>query len=96
MKQQQIVEEVVMRGLRPRFPPGAPRGYVELAQACWSGAATSRPTFDAVSLHMRRVVQNRLYTPYVTVYSVISLPKIPYSLRIHMVLANPTYAHPCF
>ncbi|KAF5831320.1 kinase-like domain-containing protein [Dunaliella salina] len=48
MKQQQIVEEVVMRGLRPRFPPGTPRGYAELAQACWSGAATSRPSFEEV------------------------------------------------
>jgi len=48
MKQQQIVEEVVMRGLRPRFPSGTPRGYAELAQACWSGAATSRPSFEEV------------------------------------------------
>ena len=28
-----------------------------------------------------------------TVYSVISLPKIPYIHRIHMVLANPMYIH---
>jgi len=37
-----------------------------------------------------RVGQNRIYTPYMTVHLVISLPKIPYVHRIHMVLANPT------
>jgi len=46
MKQQQLVEEVVMRGLRPKFPSHAPPAYVALAQACWSGSAQARPTFD--------------------------------------------------
>jgi len=41
---------------------------------------------------MLRVGQNRIYTPYMTVYLVISLPKIPYVNRVYMVLANPTYA----
>ena len=41
---------------------------------------------------MRRVGQNRIYTPYLTVYLVISLQKIPYTHRIYMVLSNPTYA----
>ena len=36
------------------------------------------------------VGQNRIYTPYLTVYLVISLPKIPYLHRIYMVLANPS------
>ena len=36
-----------------------------------------------------RVGQNRIYTPYMTVYLVILLPKIPYIHRIYMVLANP-------
>ena len=40
---------------------------------------------------MTRVGQNRIYTPYMTVYLVISLPKLPYIHRIYMVLANPTY-----
>jgi hypothetical protein len=31
---------------------------------------------------MYRVGQNRIYTPYMTVYLVISLPKIPYIHRI--------------
>lgn len=48
MKQQQLVEEVVMRGLRPKFPSHAPPAYVNLAQACWSGSAQARPTFDEV------------------------------------------------
>ena len=36
-----------------------------------------------------RVGQNRIYTPYMTVYMVSSLPKIPYTHRKYMVLANP-------
>ena len=40
---------------------------------------------------IHRVGQNRIYTPYMTVYLVISLPKIPYIHRIYMVLANPSY-----
>jgi hypothetical protein len=42
---------------------------------------------------MVRVGQNHIYTvyAYMTVYLVISLPKIPYIHRICMVLANPIY-----
>ena len=40
---------------------------------------------------MTRVGQKRIYAPYRTVYSVISLPKILYIHRIYMVLANPTH-----
>jgi hypothetical protein len=36
-----------------------------------------------------RAGRNRIYTPYMTVYMVMSLPKIPYAQRIYMVLANP-------
>jgi hypothetical protein len=42
---------------------------------------------------MYRVGQNRVYTPYMTVALMISLPKIPYIHRIYMVLANPNYVH---
>jgi hypothetical protein len=38
-----------------------------------------------------RFGQNRIYTPYMTVYLVISLPKIPCIHRIYMVLANPIF-----
>jgi len=44
------------------------------------------------SCFMLKVGQNRIYTPYMTVYLVISLPKIPYIHRIYMVLANPIHA----
>jgi hypothetical protein len=46
---------------------------------------------------MFRVGQNRIYTPYITVYWMISLPKIPYIYRIYMVLANPSFviSYPC-
>jgi len=43
-------------------------------------------------LHVPRLDQNRLKTPYMTVYLVNSLPKTPYIHRIHMVLNNPTHA----
>jgi hypothetical protein len=42
------------------------------------------------SIRIRRVGQNRIYASYMTVYLVISLPKLPYTHRIYMVLANPT------
>jgi hypothetical protein len=45
---------------------------------------------SAMAAQIRRVGQNRIYIPYMTVYFVISLPKIPYINRIYMVLANPT------
>jgi len=38
---------------------------------------------------MHRVGQNRIYTPYMTVYLVISLPRLLYIHPIYMVLANP-------
>jgi len=55
----------------------------------WVGAGKEKTT-QAVKTtpHINRVVQNRIYTPYMTVYLVISLPKIPYIHRIYMVLAN--------
>jgi hypothetical protein len=52
------------------------------------------PILDATGLlilHIRRVGQNRIYTPYMTVYLIESLPKIPYIHRIYMAMANPTY-----
>ena len=41
--------------------------------------------------NMSRVGQNRIYTPYMTVYLVIFLPKKPYTHRIYMVLASPKH-----
>jgi len=41
---------------------------------------------------MPRVGQNRIYTPCITIYLVVSLSKIPYIHCIYMVLANPNYA----
>ena len=44
-----------------------------------------------VVLVISRVGQNRIIYTEMTVYLVISLPKIPYIHRIYMVLANPSY-----
>jgi len=38
---------------------------------------------------MTRAGQNHILTPYMTINLVVSLPKTPYTHRIHMVLANP-------
>jgi len=38
-----------------------------------------------------RVGQNRVYTPYMTVYLVISRPNEPYIHRLYTVLANPSH-----
>ena len=48
-----------------------------------------------MTLYINRVGQNRIHTPYMTVYLVISLPKILYIHRIYMVLANPTHKLMC-
>jgi hypothetical protein len=40
---------------------------------------------------MFRVGQNRIYAPYMTLYLVISLPRIPYIHRIYMAPANPPH-----
>jgi hypothetical protein len=42
----------------------------------------------AVYRYIHRVGQIHIYTPYITVYLVISLPKTPYMHRIYTVLAN--------
>jgi hypothetical protein len=42
----------------------------------------------AMILIMFRVGQNRLHAPYMTVYSVISLPEIPCIHHLYMVLAT--------
>jgi hypothetical protein len=44
----QVVEEVVLRGLRPCFPVGTPPGYAQLAASCWHATAGARPTFQEV------------------------------------------------
>jgi len=37
------------------------------------------------------IIHVYVYTPYMTVYLVIFLPKLPYMHRISMVLADPTH-----
>lgn len=48
MSQQKVVEEVVLRGLRPSFPVGTPLGYTQLACSCWHATAGQRPTFQEI------------------------------------------------
>jgi hypothetical protein len=55
------------------------------------------PSYTAAwTLHLtHRVGQNRIYTPYMTVCMVISLPKIPYIHRIHLYMygSGQPYLH---
>ena len=44
---------------------------------------------QGVGQRLCRVGQNRTYIPYMTVYLVISLQKLPYIHRIYMVLGQP-------
>ncbi|KAG1656207.1 hypothetical protein FOA52_011337 [Chlamydomonas sp. UWO 241] len=55
-KQIDIVEEVVMNGLRPRFPVHAPPPYARLAQTCWRGNAHTRPTFPSVVQYLNAML----------------------------------------
>jgi serine/threonine protein kinase len=43
-----IIENVARHGMRPRFPAGAPRAYIDLAAACWAHDPAVRPPFDAI------------------------------------------------
>jgi len=57
--------------------------------ACMSITGGAR-SCRAASSHLIRVDQNRIYTTYMTVYQVISLPKIMYIHRICKVLDSST------
>ncbi|GLC49284.1 hypothetical protein PLESTB_000202400 [Pleodorina starrii] len=41
--------------LRPKFPPFAPREYVDLAARCWDPDAAARPTFEQVLSELVRM-----------------------------------------
>jgi hypothetical protein len=51
-------------------------------------------SFTHLWSHTCRVGQDRIYTPYMTVYLVISLPKMPQIYRMHLALAYPTNLWP--
>ena len=62
------------------------------SEAMWTGTACPTVAQDACSVI--RVGQNRIYTPYMTVYLVISLPKIPYIHRIYIYGSGQPYLLP--
>ena len=66
------------------------------AVACFSMLGQSwnvaQKFLQVAPTHMQRVRQHRIYTLYMTMYLVISLPKLPYIQFNNMVLSNPTHA----
>jgi len=52
-------------------------------------------SFTSCMLHIARVGQNRIYAPYMTVYLVISPPKIPYIHRIYIYAFGQPYILLC-
>jgi len=84
-----LLDPLLIRCCLSRFVSCAPTQVIYMtANNCLSDSLLMRCCFSSF---MIRVGQNRIYTPYMTVYLVISLPKIPYVNRIYMVLANPTH-----
>jgi len=57
----------------------------------WNPVVSSISTSKSTPLNISRVIQDRIYALYTTVYLVVSLPDVPYIHCIHMVLANPEY-----
>jgi len=48
----------------------------------------------SITAHITKVGQNRKYTPYMTVYLVMSLPKIPYIYGSGQPYTSPMHHHP--
>ena len=71
--------------------------YIFYATVCvateliYRARAQQPPYHTYTCLLTSRVGQNRIYTPFMTVYLVIFLSKKPYTHHTYMVLANPTY-----
>ena len=55
------------------------------------GVACTKNAASRSVIYKRRVGQNPISAPYMTVCMVISLLKLPYIHRIYMVLAKPMY-----
>jgi serine/threonine protein kinase len=45
---QGAIVDRVRRGMRPRFPPGVPTAYADLAAACMAADPSARPSMGAV------------------------------------------------
>jgi hypothetical protein len=43
--------------MRPRFPAGAPRAFVDLASACWAQDPAQRPGFPAIISVLQTILQ---------------------------------------
>jgi hypothetical protein len=81
------------------IPLGYQGSYVGLARTVYLCTVYDRMYGDfpakitVCTLYIRRVGQNRIYTPYMTICMVISLLKIPYVHCIYVGLARTVYAH---
>ncbi|KAI8469487.1 MAG: hypothetical protein J3K34DRAFT_459366 [Monoraphidium minutum] len=50
-----IIDRVLCRGARPHFPAGAPRAYVDLANACWAASPVDRPAIPDILGALQRM-----------------------------------------
>ena len=50
--------QVVTLGLRPQFPPGTHEGYARLAQSCWDGVPSQRPSFYEVVVTLNAILNS--------------------------------------
>ena len=62
-----------------------------LAHVYTHACAHVKVCLDLFVTNMDRVGKNCIHTQHMTVYLVISLPKIPFMHRIYMVLASPVH-----
>jgi hypothetical protein len=60
LNKQAIIERVARAGMRPRFPSATPKGYVELASACWAADPAARPSFKAIILQLHAMLDESM------------------------------------
>jgi len=53
-----IIERVARCRMRPNFPTGSHRWYVDLATACWAEDPTRRPSFNTIISALQNILHS--------------------------------------
>jgi hypothetical protein len=56
LTQEQIVDRVIRKGMRPTFPSAAPAAFVNLASRCWDADPKMRPSFVEISATLKEII----------------------------------------